>query len=105
MEIDDQNRPVVYLAYWKDRTVSGFCVFETAKEAIRYARANCNINMDWSSFPSPRKEYPYDDRDGSRPELTPMFVATWGEGPNWGCALVERCTVFPKFWMEEREAA
>jgi len=79
LEISKEGRPVVWLADWSTNSGVAFgrCLFTTKEEALKYAVAQALPFMNWQNFPDPSKKYPYDDRDGSKQELTPIFRASW----------------------------
>ena len=83
LEISEYGRYVVWLAEWSwyDHQSHGSCAFSNKAEAIAYATFQAKGFMDWTNFPDPAKQYPYDDRDGTNnPPLSPTFVARWANG-------------------------
>ncbi len=99
LEISQYGRPIVWLAQWSwyGGGGAGYSLFATKDEAIKYAILQAKENMDWKTFPDPKKLYPDDDRDSLHvPELTPVFRATWvTEGG--GYSQVTKCQVDDKF--------
>jgi hypothetical protein len=90
------GRPTVWLAQWKwyAGKATGYCCFSSRDEAIKYAIFQSQGFVDWSTFPDPKKRYPYDDRDGSHiPELSPVFRASWPGG----CSEVSEVRVSDRF--------
>lgn len=82
---------------WYGGQSYGNCAFSTKEEAIKYAIFQAKGSVDWANFPDPKKEYPYDDRDGSNvPVLTPVFRVTW-DTEGGGSAQVTEMTVSEEF--------
>ena len=95
LEISEWGRYIVWCAEssWYDGKATNSCTFSNCEAAIEWAKFEARGQMDWSNFPDPAKKYPYDDRDGSNPDLTPVFVATW----QGGSVRVTRTEVCDKF--------
>lgn len=100
VESTESGRPIIWLSRWSwyGGKASGYCCFMDKVEAIKYAIGQARGYVDWPTFPDPAKKYPNDDRDGSNvPELTPVFIATWGEGDEAGSVEVIKTEVCGKY--------
>lgn len=98
LQISDYGRPVVWhmISSKMGGQVRITETYATKEEAIRHAIFEALGLADWDSFPDPSKEYPYDDRDGSLPDLDPVFIVRW-EKEIGGYALVTRTEVSDSF--------
>lgn len=98
LELSPSGRPIFWLAEvsWYGGTVRFACPFSTRAEAIKYASLNAERYVDWSVFPAKGRKYPHDDRDGSDPQLNPVWCVSWTqEGGGW--ARVTEMEICEKF--------
>jgi hypothetical protein len=72
---DEWGRNEVYFAEFGSALGGGGrCMFATLDPAIFYVVSSLGNDIDWKKFPDPSKKYPYEDRDGSNHDLTPVFI-------------------------------
>lgn len=106
LDVDKWGRLIVWMCRWSwyDGKASGYCVYATAEEAIKDAIWNAMGNIkDWNNFPS-HGSYPYEDRDGSNPSLTPLFRVTWNNNEGSGYSEAIKVEVASNFQAANLEA-
>lgn len=88
LEISKYGRPVIWIAAYYYQTLPGTavpyitnqCVFSTRREAVRWARFELRGEIDWHTWQSSTKGYPYltnyDAEMEENRHLSPTFIAT-----------------------------
>lgn len=71
---DKWGRHEVYLAEYNTGVYSNTCIFSRLDPAIFFVVTGLVSDIDWNNFPDPTKKYPYEDRDASNLNLTPVFI-------------------------------